>query len=129
MWASHGSSFACCGARVLGTQASVVAARELSSCIWQALEHRLSNCVVLALVTCSMWNLPRPGTEPMSLAFVGRFLSTLPPGKAHMFSLPGKDQEFYFHRGSGRSLKKGVYLPQYFGSFFKEDAWSLHFVQ
>ena len=28
-----------------------------------------------------MWNLPRPGIEPVSLALAGRFLSTVPPGK------------------------------------------------
>ena len=34
----------CCGARALGAQASVVVARELSSCGSRALEHRLSSC-------------------------------------------------------------------------------------
>ena len=34
----------CCGARALGVQASVVAARGLSSCGSWALERRLSNC-------------------------------------------------------------------------------------
>ena len=34
----------CCGARVLGAQASVVVARGLSSCGSQALERRLSSC-------------------------------------------------------------------------------------
>ena len=29
-----------------------------------------------------MWNLPRPGIEPLSPAFVGRFLSTVPPEKS-----------------------------------------------
>ena len=33
-----------CGARALGVQASVVAARGLSSCGSRALEHRLSSC-------------------------------------------------------------------------------------
>ena len=28
-----------------------------------------------------MWDLPRPGIEPGSLALQGRFLSTGPPGK------------------------------------------------
>ena len=51
----------------LGTQASVVAASKLSSWVWQALEHRLSNCVALALVTCSMGDLPGPGTNPCLL--------------------------------------------------------------
>ena len=34
----------CCGARALGTQASVVVARGLSSCGSRALERRLSSC-------------------------------------------------------------------------------------
>ena len=32
--------------------------------------------------TCGMWNLPRPGIEPMSFALAGRFLSTMLPGKS-----------------------------------------------
>ena len=32
-----------CGTRALGTQASVVANHGLSSCAWQALEHRLNS--------------------------------------------------------------------------------------
>ena len=37
-WASHCSGFSCCGAQALGMQASVVAARGLSSCSMHALE-------------------------------------------------------------------------------------------
>ena len=29
-----------------------------------------------------MWDLPRPGLEPMSSALAGRFLTTAPPGKS-----------------------------------------------
>ena len=29
-----------------------------------------------------MWDLPRPGLEPMSPALAGRFLTTEPPGKS-----------------------------------------------
>ena len=36
--------FSCCGARALGTQASVVVAHRLSSCGLRAREHRLSSC-------------------------------------------------------------------------------------
>ena len=32
-----------------------------------------------------MWDLPRPGVEPVSLALQGRFLTTGPPGKALRF--------------------------------------------
>jgi len=41
---SHCSGFSCCGAQALGTGASVVAARELSSCGLQALEPVFSSC-------------------------------------------------------------------------------------
>ena len=39
-------------------------------------------CGTQALLLCGMWNLPRPGTEPMSPALAGRFLSTIPLGKS-----------------------------------------------
>ena len=41
---SHCSGFSCCGARALGTRASVVVAYRLSSCASWAPEHRLSSC-------------------------------------------------------------------------------------
>ena len=44
VWASHCGGFSCCGARALGTWASVVVAHRLSSCGSQALERRLSSC-------------------------------------------------------------------------------------
>ena len=57
VWASHCGGFSCCGTRVLGVWASVVAARRLNSCgMWalecagfsscglRALERRLSSC-------------------------------------------------------------------------------------
>ena len=78
-WASHCGVFSC-GARVLGTRASVVA-RELSSCGSQALERRLSSCGARALLLCGMWDLLGPGLEPVSPALAGRFLTTVPPGK------------------------------------------------
>ena len=58
--AVHGllcSSFSNCGAQAPGTPASVVVARRLSC-------------------PNGMWNLPRPGIEPMSPALAGEFLST-----------------------------------------------------
>ena len=33
-------------------------------------------------LSCSMWNPPRPGIEPVSLALAGIFLTTGPPGKS-----------------------------------------------
>ena len=43
--------------------------------------RRLSNCGSRAQLLCSMWDLPRPGHEPVSPALAGRFSTTAPPGK------------------------------------------------
>ena len=43
--------------------------------------RRLSNCGSRAQLLRGMWNLPRPGLEPVSLALAGRFSTTAPPGK------------------------------------------------
>ena len=42
--ASHHGGSSCCGARALGTRASVVMVHRLSSCGLWALEHGLSSC-------------------------------------------------------------------------------------
>ena len=43
--------------------------------------HRLSSCGSRAQLLRGMWDLPRPGIEPVSPALAGRFLTTAPPGK------------------------------------------------
>ena len=43
--------------------------------------HRLSSCGSRAQLLRGMWDLPRPGLEPMSPAWAGRFSTTVPPGK------------------------------------------------
>ena len=43
--------------------------------------RRLSNCGSWAQLLRGMWDLPRPGLEPVSPALAGRFLTTAPPGK------------------------------------------------
>ena len=43
--------------------------------------RRLSNCGSRAQLLCGMWDLPRPGLEPVSTALAGRFSTTAPPGK------------------------------------------------
>ena len=43
--------------------------------------RRLSNCGSRAQLLCGMWDLPRPGPEPMSPASAGRLPTTAPPGK------------------------------------------------
>ena len=83
--ASHCGGFSCCRARALGAWASVVVAHGLSRCGSQALERSLSSCGTRAQLLHGMWDLPRPGIEPMSPALAGGFLSTsyfLPPGKS-----------------------------------------------
>ena len=49
--------------------------------------RRLSNCGSQAQPLCGMWDLPRPGLEPMSPALAGRFSTTAPPGKPPLFTL------------------------------------------
>ena len=45
--------------------------------------RRLSSCGSRAQLLCGMWDLPRPGLEPMSPALAGGFSTTAPPGKPH----------------------------------------------
>ena len=58
----------------LTVAASLVAEHRLQTC-------RLSNCGSRAQLLRGMWDLPRPGLEPMSPALAGRFSTTAPPGK------------------------------------------------
>ena len=43
--------------------------------------RRLSSCGSRAQLLCGMWDLPRPGLEPVSPALAGGFSTTAPPGK------------------------------------------------
>ena len=43
--------------------------------------RRLSSCGSRAQLLRGMWDLPRPGLEPVSPALAGRFSTTVPPGK------------------------------------------------
>ena len=81
-WASHCGGFSCCGAWALGVWTSVVAALGLSRCGSWALEHRFSSCGARAQLLRGMWDLPRPGIEPMCPALAGGFLTTVPPRKS-----------------------------------------------
>ena len=42
---------------------------------------RLSSCGSRTQLLRGMWDLPRPGLEPVSPALAGRFSTTAPPGK------------------------------------------------
>ena len=43
--------------------------------------RRLSSCGSQAQLLRGMWDLPRPGLEPMSPELAGRFSTAAPPGK------------------------------------------------
>ena len=79
--ASHCGAFSCYRAQGLGARASVVVARQLSSCGSWVLERRLSTCGARAQLLRGMQDLPGPGLKPMSPALAGGFLTTVPPGK------------------------------------------------
>ena len=58
----------------LTVTASLVAEHRLQTC-------RLSSCGSRAQLLRGMWDLPRPGLEPVSPALAGGFSTTAPPGK------------------------------------------------
>ena len=60
--------------RPLTIVASLVAEHRLQT-------RRLSSCGSRAQSLRDMWDLPRPGLEPVSPALAGRFSTTAPPGK------------------------------------------------
>ena len=68
--ASHCRDVSCCRAQALGARASV------------AVAFRLSSCGAWAELLPGMWNLPRPGVEPVSPSSADGFLTTRPPGKS-----------------------------------------------
>ena len=51
--------------------------------------RRLSNCGSRARSLRGMWDLPRPGLEPVSPALAGRLSTTAPPGKPQTLFLYG----------------------------------------
>ena len=75
-WSKWGPRFiAVCGPLIIAT--SLVAEHRLQT-------RRLSSCGSRAQLLCDMWDLPRPGLEPVSPALAGRFSTTAPPGKPCM---------------------------------------------
>ena len=54
--------------------ASLVAEHKLQT-------RRLSSCGSRPQLLCGIWDLPRPGLEPVSPALAGRFSTTVSPGK------------------------------------------------
>ena len=69
---------AACGPLTIA--ASLVAEHRLQT-------RRLSNCGSRAQLFRGMWDLPRPGLEPVSPALAGRLSTTAPPGKPNSLFL------------------------------------------
>ena len=81
--ASGGHSSSRCGGHSSSRCAGLSLSRPLVA------EHRLqtprlSNCGSRAELLHGMWDLPRPGLEPVSPTLAGRFSTTAPPGKPHV---------------------------------------------
>ena len=76
----------------LTVTASLVAEHRLQT-------RRLSSCGSRAQSLRSMWDLPRPGHEPVSPALAGRFSTTAPPGKPviNLLIKLFKDKKVYGH--------------------------------
>ena len=79
-----------------GAWASGAGTLKLNSCGSWALEHGLSSCGARG-----MWDLPRPGIEPVSPALAAGFSTTVPPGNSPPF--PNSNQRAN-QRASGRLL-------------------------
>ena len=86
------SAFSSCGKRgpflivvhgPLTIVASLVAEHRLQT-------RRLSSCGSRAQLLRGMWDLPRPGLEPVSPALAGRFSTTAPPGKPSATYMDGQ---------------------------------------
>ena len=63
-------------------EGSVVVAHRLQSTGSVAVARGLSSCGARAQLLRGMWDLPRPGLEPVSPELAGRFSTTAPPGKS-----------------------------------------------
>ena len=79
--------------------------------------RRLSNCGSRASSICGMWDLPRPGLEPVSPALAGRFSTTAPPGKPRTFILYHEYYTHYLYRIAWLRSQPSVYLQR--GYFLK----------
>ena len=64
--------------------------------------RRLSNCGSRAQPLRGMWDLPRPGLEPVSPALAGRLSTTAPPGKPYSYF---RDEKNRVTEGSSNYVK------------------------
>ena len=73
--------------------------------------RRLSSCGSRAQLLRGMWDLPRPGLEPVSSALAGRFSTTAPPGKPLCFLLIPKPSQQEPHCASLQESTPFTKLP------------------
>ena len=60
--------------------------------------RRLSSCGSRAQLLHGMWDLPRPGLEPVSPALAGRLSTTASPGKPHVGVINDKRKAFLLQK-------------------------------
>ena len=89
----------------LTVAASLVAEHRLQT-------RRLSSCGSRAQPLRGMWDLPRPGLEPVSPAPAGRFSTTVPPGKPLIKN--------FWLKHSSKIAHGSVYLSDYLSTLPKE---------
>ena len=108
-------AFSSCGKRgplVIAVRGSLTIAASLVA------EHRLqtrrlSSCGSRAQLLRGMWDLPRPGLEPVFPALAGRLSTTAPPGKPlysflTSFSLPAPSASFWIECSAGPNLTEKI---------------------
>ena len=82
--AREGSSLVAAGGLLVvaaSLAARAIGYKGFSSCNPWAPGHRLRSCGTRAQLPRRTWDLPAPGTSPVSLALAGGFFTTEPPGK------------------------------------------------
>ena len=95
--------------------------------------RRLSSCGSRAYLLRGMWDLPRPGLEPVSPALAGRFSTTVPPGKPPSPSgLSGATQSL--DQGEGKVCDSAlanqiIMVSTFAGTVEERDPFFLHVVK
>ena len=80
--------------------------------------RRLSSCGSRAQLLRGMWDLPRPGLEPVSPASAGRLSTTAPPGKPTLTVLSDHLGYFIYYCHCAKCNK---FSPERFKALPKEE--------
>ena len=70
--------------------------------------RRLSNCGSRAQLLRGMWDLPRPGLEPVSPALAGGLSTTAPPGKPFCLLKESSPRDFYVPHALDQDLEMSI---------------------